>query len=158
MVQSNKYYKSRTVGVTSEVDLTTDRDLAEPLCLRKMTSFIATQYRKSCGTSHYTTQIVKVLAIQAKFLEPSVYWTVINCTSNIYKKIFLAAFMTLWPNSNSLSKSSWIRQSCTLSVWLTVPSWIEVILFTNPSARAGYDTRSIFKRSLTGLNSEFSFS
>ena len=27
-----------------------------------------------------------------------------------------------------------------------------------PSARAGYDTRSIFKRSLTGLNSEFSFS
>ena len=33
-----------------------------------------------------------------------------------------------------------------------------VILFTNPSARAGYDTRSIFKRSLTGLNSEFSFS
>ena len=33
-----------------------------------------------------------------------------------------------------------------------------VVLFTNPSARAGYDTRSIFKRSLTGLNSEFSFS
>ena len=32
------------------------------------------------------------------------------------------------------------------------------ILFTNPSARAGYDTRPIFKRSLTGLNSEFSFS
>ena len=36
--------------------------------------------------------------------------------------------------------------------------WISMILFTNPSARAGYDTRSIFKRSLTGLNSEFSFS
>ena len=35
---------------------------------------------------------------------------------------------------------------------------IELILFTNPSARAGYDTRSIFKRSLTGLSSEFSFS
>ena len=33
-----------------------------------------------------------------------------------------------------------------------------LILFTNPSARAGYDTRSIFKRSLTGFNSEFSFS
>ena len=32
------------------------------------------------------------------------------------------------------------------------------IIFTNPSARAGYDTRSIIKRSLTGLNSEFSFS
>ena len=37
-------------------------------------------------------------------------------------------------------------------------SLILFILFTNPSARAGYDTRSIFKRSLTGLNSEFSFS
>ena len=34
----------------------------------------------------------------------------------------------------------------------------EEVLFTNPSARAGYDTRSVFKRSLTGLNSEFSFS
>ena len=32
------------------------------------------------------------------------------------------------------------------------------VLFTNPSARAGYDTRLIFKRSLTGLNSDFSFS
>ena len=33
-----------------------------------------------------------------------------------------------------------------------------LILFTNPSARGGYDTRSIFKQSSTGLNSEFSFS
>ena len=33
-----------------------------------------------------------------------------------------------------------------------------LIIFTNPSARAGYDTRSFFKRSLTGFNSEFSFS
>ena len=31
-------------------------------------------------------------------------------------------------------------------------------IFTNPSARAGYDTRSILKQSLTGLNSEFSLS
>ena len=31
-------------------------------------------------------------------------------------------------------------------------------IFTNPSTRAGYDTRSIFKQSLTGLNSDFSFS
>ena len=35
---------------------------------------------------------------------------------------------------------------------------VSLILFTNPSAWAGYYTRSIFKRSLTGLNSEFSFS
>ena len=32
------------------------------------------------------------------------------------------------------------------------------IIFTNRSTQAGYDTRSISKRSLTGLNSEFSFS
>ena len=31
-------------------------------------------------------------------------------------------------------------------------------IFTNASDRAGYDTTSIFKQSLTGLNSEFSFS
>ena len=31
-------------------------------------------------------------------------------------------------------------------------------IFTNPSAWEEYDTRSIFKQSLTGLNSEFSFS
>ena len=36
--------------------------------------------------------------------------------------------------------------------------WLILIIFTNPSARAGYDTRSIFNQSLTGLNSEFSFS
>ena len=35
---------------------------------------------------------------------------------------------------------------------------LNVILFTNPSTRAGYDTSSVFKWSLTGLNSEFSFS
>ena len=33
-----------------------------------------------------------------------------------------------------------------------------LIIFTNPSAQVGYDTRSIFKQSLTGLNSELSFS
>ena len=35
--------------------------------------------------------------------------------------------------------------------------WLKHCL-PNPSAQAGYDTRSIFKQSLTGLNSEFSFS
>ena len=34
----------------------------------------------------------------------------------------------------------------------------QISYLPNPSARAGYDTRSIFKRSLTSLNSEFSFS
>ena len=36
--------------------------------------------------------------------------------------------------------------------------YIYISYLPNPSARAGYDTRSIFKRSLAGLNSEFSFS
>ena len=47
---------------------------------------------------------------------------------------------------------------------LPSPVWLGVVapdralsIFTNLSARAGYDTRSIFKRSFTGLNSEFSF-
>ena len=34
----------------------------------------------------------------------------------------------------------------------------KLFIFSNPSARARYDTRSVFKRSLTGLKSEFSFS
>ena len=37
-------------------------------------------------------------------------------------------------------------------------SIISFTIFTNPSAQARYDTGSIFTRSLTGLNSEFSFS
>ena len=40
---------------------------------------------------------------------------------------------------------------------ITHTPW-QLTIFTNPSTRAGYDTRSIFKLSLTGLNSEFSFS
>ena len=34
----------------------------------------------------------------------------------------------------------------------------QIAYLPNPSVRAGYDTRSIFKQSLTGLKSEFSFS
>ena len=42
----------------------------------------------------------------------------------------------------------------------TIPNELDdpIYLFTNPSARGGYDTRSVFKRSLTGFNSEFFFS
>ena len=42
--------------------------------------------------------------------------------------------------------------------WLTLVCWAMLIIFTNLSTLAAYDTRSIFKRSLTGLNSELSFS
>ena len=49
-----------------------------------------------------------------------------------------------------------------IAIWAPVKMVAEdvrfIVLFTNPSARAGYNSRSIFKRSLTGFNSEFSFS
>ena len=35
--------------------------------------------------------------------------------------------------------------------------YIYIYTFTNPSAQAKYDKRSVFKRSLTGFNSEFFF-
>ena len=36
--------------------------------------------------------------------------------------------------------------------------YVCIYIYTKPTAWAGYDTRSIFKRSLTDLNLEFSFS
>ena len=47
-------------------------------------------------------------------------------------------------------------------IWSLLFSWYElnsiITIFTNPSARAGYDTRSIFKPNFyAGLNSEYSF-
>ena len=38
------------------------------------------------------------------------------------------------------------------AIYSMVLNYRYFIIFTNPSARAGYDTRSIFKWSLTGLN------
>ena len=54
---------------------------------------------------------------------------------------------------------SWLcsRDSAEVGVWAR-STRSSVYIFTNPFTRAGYDTRSIFKRSLTGLNSEISFS
>ena len=64
MVHFDQYYESCTVGVTSEVGLTTDRrpselsvsaSLSASACLRDTASFILPRYQKSHGTSHYTT-------------------------------------------------------------------------------------------------------
>ena len=44
-----------------------------------------------------------------------------------------------------------------LYIWFASHLFIGNPYLPTPSARAGYDKRSIFKRSLTGLNSEFSF-
>ena len=53
----------------------------------------------------------------------------------------------------SINQFIFQKTSCQTAVAL-----LFLIIFTNPSTRAGYDIRSIFKRSLTGFNSEFSFS
>ena len=45
-----------------------------------------------------------------------------------------------------------------LFIYYFKSSYIHLSIFTHSFARAGYDTRSVFKRSLTSLDSEFSFS
>ena len=64
---------------------------------------------------------------------------------------------------NMVSTFLWQETSTIQRIVKLIGFWdchviVHKVLFTNPSARAGYDTRSIFKLSLTGLNSEFSFS
>ena len=58
------------------------------------------------------------------------------------------------------SNPNWEYLFCWLDMMIYQPFYAICfqILFTNPSAQAGYDTRSLFKRSLTSLHSEFSFS
>ena len=53
--------------------------------------------------------IVKLLTTQAKFLQPSSYWTVINYIFTFHTKMFLLVSTSLWPSSNSESISSLIR-------------------------------------------------
>ena len=60
-----------------------------------------------------------------------------------------------------MMKNIYLNGDLTLNIYLSIYLILYIIhlsIFTNPSAQAGYDTRSIFKQSLTGLNSEFSFS
>ena len=52
MVESTIHHKSRAVGVSSEVGLTT---CSMPVHKKKTTCFIPPRHRKSCGTSHYST-------------------------------------------------------------------------------------------------------
>ena len=64
-------------------------------------------------------------------------------------------------NLRSVKTSSWsflVFSGTTAEFGWPEHSASFVSIFTNHSARAGYDTGSIFKRNLTGLNSEFSFS
>ena len=68
-------------------------------------------------------------------------WSHLQSTRCTWTRLLLAIYMAL-PLRNNLIPVYFKKQ----------------ILFTNPFALAGYDTRLICKRSLTGLNSEFSFS
>ena len=54
--------------------------------------------------------------------------------------------------------NNWSKHQSFVYTQLNDHLFICLSYLPNPSARAGYDTRSIFKQSLTGLNSEFSFS
>ena len=78
----------------------------------------------------------------------------------------------VWSNFNSLHDSQWItfptqsyliyfsaRLVHSLTMWFICFVFVTPLsIFTNPYARTGYDKKTIFERSLTGLNSQFSFS
>ena len=68
----------------------------------------------------------------------------------------IISYLNNWPFVNDLSHEILLKP--THDYTGVGQTFRNIIIFTNPSARAGYDTRSIFKQSLTGLNSEFSFS
>ena len=101
MVQSNKYYKYRAVGVTSEVGLTTDWDLPE---LSNMTSFIPPRYRKSRGTTHYTTLIINlfILLLSLSFFGHMVSYLI------IYKNKHTNKNTKRWNSRESLMNLNWV--------------------------------------------------
>ena len=85
------------------------------------------------------------------------WWSNSNSVNTFIDKIFKEA----WAHSLSrtVKWSHLFLSDTNNSICLHIVKYFELFLiFTNPSARAGYDTRSIFRWSLTGLNSEFSFS
>ena len=102
----------------------------------------------------------KVTSIQFDIIDfyPSISKKVLNDSINYAKnyveitdeqyQIILACRKTVLKNNDSI----WIKTGLDN---FDVP--MSGSYLPNPSARAGYDTRSIFKRSLTGFNSEFSF-
>ena len=109
-------------------------------------NFVVLRYRMS--KSYPNKMIVQSCSRLAEFLFSSQILTIIVC-----------GLSGVWSGPRI---TSYLSESASFSTWLLFCSDLGsaacMILFTNPSARAGYDTRSIFKRSLTGLNSEFSFS
>ncbi len=88
-----------------------------------------------------------------------------NLVNNKIKKIiriwlqFIRFLFTLQNNNNTyLHKACSWQTKIKQVIAQCSPPYAKLYYLPNPSTRAGYDTRSVFKRSLTGLNSEFSFS
>ena len=95
--------------------------------------------------------------MRAIFLRKSTW--ICNCLHRIimdnylkpYNSLQIIGFWQYFKSCSGVTQNTRYRAGYDCKLYL-------MVLFTNPSARAGYDTRSIFKRSLTGLNSEFPFS
>ena len=69
-----------------------------------------------------------------------------NLTKHFTENLISIAKETIAKTSASNKHNThWLNDDCRTAIRL------RKVLFTNPSARAGYDTRSIFKRSLTGF-------
>ena len=93
----------------------------------------------------------------------------ITVTLMFHRFFFLLQGLTRWSAGTAKSTIQQTLFFITISssgplaeikLLLLIDSFFTLVLtiFTNPSARAVYGTRSILNRSLTGLNSEFSFS
>ena len=80
------------------------------------------------------------------------YWTIFFLQEYQYKEMFSENLLTTPTKKDT---DYYALDHYTLE---EIGYGLSLIIFINPSARAGYDTRPIFKWSLTGLNSEFSFS
>ena len=134
MVPSHEYHKSRAVGVTSKVGL-------------QLTQIFQTSLFVSLWFC-----VLRKHGVFYTFAIPEVTWY--EPLYNTYIIWFLNRYFV----ANILNKPENISLRTVKRSPVLLSNISSFIIFTNPSARAGYDTRSIFKRSLTGLNTEFSFS
>ena len=83
-----------------------------------------------------------------------------NNWSIIQRNLPIGVVVECSPTSQKTRVQFQVESYQRLKKWYLLPPCLTlyIILFTNPSYRRGYDSRLIFKRCLTGLNSEYSFS
>ena len=94
----------------------------------------------------FCTRTVFLMQIQSTLLR---FWLL--CVMSIMIVNQLPAFRATWGHMRG-----YLMRNIKLETAIIYGD-AAIIILINPSARAGYDTWSIFKRILTGLNSEFSF-